>query len=59
MVSIMSNVLKKKLKLEERIKDLENNLKDSLTKKNTNMTEINIGSIQSEILRLKKILKDM
>jgi len=59
MVSIMSNVLKKKLKLEERIKDLENNLKDSLTKKNSNMTEINIGSIQSEILRLKKILKDM
>lgn len=59
MVSIMSNVLKKKLKLEERIKDLENNLKESLTKKNSNMTEINIGSIQSEILRLKKILKDM
>ena len=55
----MSNVLKKKLKLEERIKDLENNLKESLTKKNSNMTEINIGSIQSEILRLKKILKDM
>ena len=42
----MSNVLKKKLKLEERIKELESNLKDSLTKKTSNVSEVNICSIQ-------------
>ncbi len=53
------NIDKKKLKLEERIIELETHLKESLTKKNTNMSEINIGSVQSEIIRLKKLLKEI
>jgi hypothetical protein len=50
---------KKKTKILERINDLESNLKESLTKKTSNVSEINIGALQSEILRLRKILKEM
>jgi hypothetical protein len=50
---------KKRAKLVERINELETNLKESLTKKTSNVSEINIGALQSEILRLKKILKEM
>lgn len=52
----MSKEEKKKQKIRDRILELETNLKESLTKKSSSSVEINIGSIQSEILRLKKLL---
>ncbi len=55
----MSKEEKKLQKIKERITELESNLKDSLTKKTSNISEVNIGAIQSEILRMKKQLIEM
>jgi hypothetical protein len=54
----MKNNDKKKIKLQDRIKDLEDNLIKSLTQK-TSSKELNIGAVQAEILKLKKELATM
>lgn len=52
----MNKEERKKQKIRDRILELENSLKESLTKKPSSMAEVNIGAIQSEIIRLKKLL---
>lgn len=59
MAKIDKRLEKKKAKLEERITEMELALTESLTKKTSNVGEVSIGSIQSEILRLKKLLKEL
>jgi hypothetical protein len=44
---------KKKLKLQERIKDLETELRSSLTKKSSTTVEINVPATQRKIQELK------
>lgn len=55
----MSKVDKKKRKLTERIKMLENELTSSLTKKSSNSVEIDVGLQQRKILELKKQLSEL
>jgi hypothetical protein len=52
----MNKEERKKQKTRDRILELENTLKESLTKKSSTQKEINVGVIQSEIVRLKKLL---
>jgi hypothetical protein len=53
----MAKIDKKIIKLEERIKELEEIVRENLTKKTSNTAEINVGKIQSDILQLKKQLQ--
>ena len=55
-IKVMNKEERKKQKIRDRILELESNLKESLTKKTSSMAEVNIGAIQSEIARLKKLL---
>lgn len=57
--SEMRKVEKKKEKLKERIQFLENELVNSLTKKTSDVKEINIASHQRKIYDLKLELKKM
>lgn len=50
---------KKKNKLVERIKFLEDELLMALTKKTSDVKEINVASHQTKILELKKALKEL
>jgi len=52
----MANVKKKKKKLEEKIFELEQELKESLTKKTSNTKEINVPEYISKIATLNKEL---
>ena len=53
----MGKVEKKRLKLQERIKFLEDELSLSLTKKTSTTKEINVGEQQRKIQELKKELQ--
>lgn len=55
----MNKIEKKKIKLQERIKFLEDELILSLTKKTSSTKEINIGEYQTEIQQLKLKLKNI
>jgi thiamine biosynthesis lipoprotein ApbE len=55
----MSKVDKKRKKLQERIDFLENELRMSLTKKDSSTKEINVAKHQSEIIKLKKDLMNL
>ena len=55
----MSKVDKKRRKLTERIKELENELSLSLTKKSSNTREINVGEYQRKINQLKVQLSEL
>ena len=57
----MSNkkVEKKKRRLLDRIEQLENELKDSLTKKDSATAEISVGDQQRKIAQLKKEYRDI
>ena len=55
----MGKTEKKKRKIEEQIKKMENDLLISLTKKTSDVREINIGEYQRKILDLKTQLKNM
>jgi hypothetical protein len=54
----MSKLEKKKSKLQERIKYLEDELTLSLTKKTSNTKEISVSSYQRKIQELKLELKN-
>ncbi len=49
---------KKKAKLIERIAQLEEELKDALTKKISNVKEVNVGKKMNEINELRKVLNN-
>lgn len=49
----MSKLDKKKLKLQERIKDLETEMISSLTKKTSDTREISVGTYQTKIRELQ------
>lgn len=49
----MSKIDKKKTKLQDRINELENELKLALTKKDSNTKEIDVSSHQRKIYDLK------
>jgi hypothetical protein len=55
----MGKLEKKKLKLQERIKFLENEMISSLTKKTSDTKEINVGDYQRKIMELKNELKQL
>jgi hypothetical protein len=55
----MSKLDKKKLKLHDRIIELEDFLKTSLAKKDSKTVEINVPKITSEINDLKTQLRSM
>lgn len=55
----MGNIEKKKRKISERIKFLENEMRESLTKKSSETKEIDIESYQRKILELEKELKNL
>lgn len=55
----MSKVDKKKLKLQERILVLETELRESLTKKTSSTTEINVPVHQRKIQELKLELHNL
>ena len=52
----MSKIDKKKEKLQARINELETELRDSLTKKDSATKEINVGDYQRKIQEAKKLL---
>ena len=52
----MGKLDKKKLKLQERIDFLQNEMVSSLTKKTSDTKEISVGEYQRKILELKKEL---
>lgn len=52
----MSKIDKKKLKLQERIKFLEDEMTSNLTKKTSNTKEISVGDYQRKIQELKREL---
>ena len=52
----MSKIDKKKQKLKDRIKELEDELTLSLTQKSSSSVEINVGAQQRKIQDLKKEL---
>lgn len=49
----MSKIDKKKLKLQERIKQLQDEMVSSLTKKTSNTKEISVGTYQTKIRDLQ------
>jgi len=49
----MSKIDKKRIKIKDRITFLENELRESLTKKTSDSVEINIGTHQRKINALK------
>lgn len=57
----MSNkkVEKKKRRLLDRIEQLENELRDSLTKKDSATAEISVGDQQRKIAQLKKEYREL
>lgn len=55
----MSKIDKKRKKLIERIKTLENDLRISLTKKDSNTAEISVGDYQRKIADAKKQLASL
>jgi len=55
----MGKVEKKKLRLQERIQTLENELRTSLTKKTSDVKEINVAVHQRKIYDLKLELQKM
>jgi len=55
----MGKVEKKKVRLKERIETLENELRTSLTKKTSDVKEINVASHQRKIHELKLELQKM
>ena len=52
----MGKLEKKKLKLQERIDFLQNEMVSALTKKTSDTKEISVGEYQRKILELKKEL---
>lgn len=52
----MSKIDKKRKKLLERIETLENDMRISLTKKDSNTVEISIGEYRRKINEAKKLL---
>lgn len=52
----MSKIEKKRAKINERIKTLEDELTNSLTKKSSTTKEINVAEQQRKIIELKKEL---
>lgn len=55
----MAKIDKKRQKLQERIDYLQCELNKSLTKKSSNIVEINIGEQQRKILELRKELANL
>jgi hypothetical protein len=55
----MGKIEKKKKKLEERIKFMEDELVNALTKKTSNVKEINVADHQRKISDLKKELIEL
>lgn len=55
----MNKIDKKKLKLKERINELEEEVRISLTKKTSNSAEINIPEYQRKISALKDELRKL
>lgn len=55
----MGKLEKKKKKLEERIKFMEDELLDALTKKTSNVKEINVADHQRKINDMKKELIEL
>ena len=55
----MSNIQKKRKRLQERIDYLQSELSLSLTKKSSNTIEINVGERQRKILELRKELENL
>lgn len=55
----MGKIEKKKAKLQERIKTLEEELLSSLTKKDSNTAEINVGSHQRKIQEARTQLQSL
>lgn len=55
----MSKIDKKKIKLQERISFLEEELNSALTKKTSNIKEINVASQQRKIYDLRLELKNL
>lgn len=55
----MANIEKKKKKLEERIKFLNDELTTALTKKTSTTREINVGDQQRKILELQNELNKL
>ncbi len=55
----MANVEKKKKKLQERIKELEDELRISLTQKTSSTAEINVPAHQRKIAETKKQLAEL
>jgi hypothetical protein len=55
----MSKINKKRRKLIERIEILQDELINSLTKKDSNTVEINVATKQRKIQALKKELKEL
>ena len=58
-INKMSKLDKKKLKLQERINFLEKDMKDELTKKVSNTSEINLPARLNEIKELKEKLQNI
>ena len=55
----MSKIDKKKTRIKEQIEFLENEVKNSLTKKDSNSTEIDIGKYQRRIKDLQSELSKL
>ena len=55
----MGKLEKKKVKLQERISFLETELSTALTKKTSNVREINVAAHQKQIFDLKKQLSEL
>ncbi len=55
----MSRINKKRIKLHDRIIELEDYLKTSLSKKDSSKAEINVGRVMREIADLKTQLAGM
>jgi hypothetical protein len=55
----MGKIDKKKKRLQERILYLEEELRTSLTKKDSNTKEINVATHQEKIKELRKQLQEM
>jgi hypothetical protein len=55
----MGKIEKKRERLKERIKFLEDQLVDHLTRKSSNVREINVGEQQEKIKQLTKELSEL
>lgn len=55
----MTKIDKKRKKLQERIDTLQSELNSALTKKTSNIAELNVGEYQRKILELRKELAEL